>query len=70
MVEPEAQGEVGRGGPQTQVGQMVGGGLYLCRIILTNVGAHGCSAIGVKDKKQYWQVSEAENVQGDSDGGD
>ena len=44
-VEIEAQREVGIGGWQIQVGQVVNRGLYLGRIILMNLGAQGCSAM-------------------------
>ena len=44
-VEIEAQREVGVGGLQMHVDQAVDEGLHLGGIILTNLGAHGWSAI-------------------------
>lgn len=41
MVEIEAQREVGAGGLQMHLGQVVDGGLHLSGIILMNLEAHG-----------------------------
>ena len=45
VVKVEALREVGAGGLQMQVGQVVDGSLYLDGIILMNLGAHGWSII-------------------------
>lgn len=45
LVEIEAQREVNVGGRQIQVGQAIDGSLHLGGIVLTNLGAHGCSTI-------------------------
>ena len=41
MVEKEAQRQVGVGGLQILVDQVMDGGLHLGEMILTNLGAHG-----------------------------
>lgn len=58
---PRPPGGPGRGewgGPQRRVARRVTG-LHLGGVILTSLGAHGCSAVGVKLKKRCWLVSEA-----------
>lgn len=55
-METEARRQVGAGG------QAVDGSLHLGGLILTNLGAHGCSTVGVKGEKRCRLVSEAEVV--------